>query len=158
MEYTYFKVVKSRVSLCLLACGTLVPTQDLSASILVSACTYTRDTIIPSSTQCNSANLDGYIPITTPQYSSLQPLELELKLRGGVGHGMFQPKGFSRPDSWCKGFPFLPPKNTDDAIRYKDYKNYFEEKKMWSTERRRRAIVTYRFTPTSSEDTRLYYR
>ena len=29
------------MSLCLLACGTLVPTQDLSASILVSACTYT---------------------------------------------------------------------------------------------------------------------
>ena len=105
-----------------------------------------RDTIIPSATQCNSADLDGYLPITTPQYGSLQPLELELKLKGGVGHGMFQPKGFSRPDSWCKGFPFLPPENTDDAIRYKDYKKYFEDKKMWSTEMIRRAIVTYRFT------------
>ena len=59
---------------------------------------------------------------------------------------MFQPKGFSRPDSWCKGFPFLPPANKDDAIRYKDYKNFFEDKKMWSTEMIRRAIVTYRFT------------
>merc|ERR1711893_346380 len=104
------------------------------------------DTIIPSSTQCNSADLDGYIPINTPQYGSLQPLELELKLRGGVGHGMFQPKGFSRPDSWCKGFPFLPSKNMDDAIRYVDFKNYFEKKQIWPTERIRRAVVTYRFT------------
>ena len=31
---------------------------------------------------------------------------------------MFQPKGFSRPDSW--GYPFLPPKNEDDAIEYVD--------------------------------------
>ena len=100
-----------------------------------------RDTIIPTTTQCNSAELDGYIPITTPQYGSLQPLELELKLRGGVGHGMFQPKGFSRPDSWCKGFPFLPPKNMDDAIRYVDFKNYFEKKQIWPTERIRRAVV-----------------
>ena len=74
------------------------------------------------------AELDGIIPITTPIYGSIQPLELKLKLRGGVGHSMFQPKGFSRPDSWCKGFPFLPPKNVDDAIQYVDFKNYFEKK------------------------------
>ena len=86
-----------------------------------------RDSIIPSALQCNAADPDGYLPITTPQYGSLRPLELELKLKGGVGYGMFQPKGFSRPDSWCKGFPFLPPANDDDSIRYKDYKNFFAQ-------------------------------
>ena len=59
---------------------------------------------------------------------------------------MFQPKGFSRPDSWCKGYPFLPPKNVDDVIQYVDYKNYFEKKQLWPTEQIRRADVTYRFT------------
>ena len=107
-----------------------------------------RDNIIPSAVQCNLAEPNGYLPITTPQYGSLQPLEIELKLKGGVGIGMFQPKGFSRPDSWCKGFPFLPPANKDDSIRYKNFKNFFEDKKMWSTEMIRRAIVTYRFSAT----------
>ena len=64
---------------------------------------------------------------------------MTLKLQGGVGHSMFQPKGFSRPDSWCKGYPFLPPKNVDDSIEYVDYPNYFEKKQLWPTERIRRA-------------------
>ena len=59
---------------------------------------------------------------------------------------MFQPKGFSRPDSWCKCYPFLPPKNEDESIEYIDYRNYFEKKQLWPTERIRRAVVTYRFT------------
>ena len=105
-----------------------------------------RSTIIPSTTQCNQAELDGTISITTPTYGSIQPLDLRLKLQGGVGHSMFQPKGFSRPDSWCKGYPFLLPKNEDDAIEYVDYRNYFEKKQLWPTERIRRAVVTYRFT------------
>ena len=41
---------------------------------------------------------------------------------------MFQPKGLSRPDSWCKGYPFLPPKNVDDAIEYVDYRAHFEKR------------------------------
>ena len=80
-----------------------------------------RSTIIPSTAQCNQAELDGTISITTPTYGSIQPLDLKLKLQGGVGHSMFQPKGFSRPDSWCNGYPFLPPKNEDDTIEYVDY-------------------------------------
>ena len=62
-----------------------------------------RSTIIPTTTQCNEAELDGTISITTPTYGSIQPLDLKLKLQGGVGNSMFQPSGFSRPDSWCKG-------------------------------------------------------
>ena len=63
-----------------------------------------RATIIPTTAQCNMAELDGSISITTPQYGSIQPLDLRLKLQGGVGNSMFQPKGFSCPDSWCKGY------------------------------------------------------
>ena len=58
-----------------------------------------RSTIIPSSTQCNEAELDGTIAIMTPSYGSIRPLDLKLKLQGGVGNSMFQPSGFSRPDS-----------------------------------------------------------
>ena len=61
-----------------------------------------RSTIIPSTVQCNMAELDGTIAITMPTYGRIQPLDLRLKLQGGVDHSMFQPKGFSRPDSWCK--------------------------------------------------------
>ena len=63
-----------------------------------------RSTIIPTTVQCNMAELDGSISITTPQYGSILPLDLRLKLQGGMGNSMFQPKGFSRPDSWCKGY------------------------------------------------------
>merc|ERR1711873_282212 len=72
--------------------------------------------------------------------------DLKLKLQGGVGDSMFQPNGFSRPDSWCKGYPFFPPKNVDDAIEYVDYGSHFEKKQLWPTEEIRRAVVTYRFT------------
>ena len=58
-----------------------------------------------SAIQCNAADLDGYLPITTPQYGSLQPLELELKLKGGVGHGMFQPKALAVPIAGVRASP-----------------------------------------------------
>ena len=105
-----------------------------------------RSTIIHSTTQCNEAELDGTISITTPSYGSIQPLDLKLKLQGGVGNSMFQPSGFRRPDSWCKGYPFFPPKNVDDAIEYVDYRAHYEKKQLWPTEEIRRAVVTYRFT------------
>ena len=59
---------------------------------------------------------------------------------------MFQPSGFSRPDSWCKGTPFYPPKNTDDAIEYLDYASHYERKKLWPTSKIRRVVVTYRLS------------
>ena len=40
----------------------------------------------------------------------------------------------------------MPPENEDTSIEYVDYKNYFEKKQMWPTERIRRAVVTYRFS------------
>ena len=56
---------------------------------------------------------------------------------------MFQPIGVSRPDSWCKGAMFYPPVNDDKSIVYLDYQSHFERKKMWGTDRIRRAVVTY---------------
>ena len=56
---------------------------------------------------------------------------------------MFQPIGVSRPDSWCRGAVFYPPVNDDKSIVYLDYQSHFERKKMWRTDRIRRAVVTY---------------
>ena len=69
-----------------------------------------RSTIFPSEVKCNEADPDGTITISTPEYGSIEALDLKLRLEGGVGEYMFQPIGFSRPDSWCKGMPFYPPK------------------------------------------------
>ena len=85
-----------------------------------------RSTILPSEVQCNEADPDGTITITTPEYGSIEALDLKLQLEGGVGEAMFQPSGFSRPDSWCRGTPFYPPRNTDDSIEYLDYKSHYE--------------------------------
>merc|ERR1712240_178377 len=46
-------------------------------------------------------------------------------------------------DSWCKGAVFYPPVNDDKSIVYLDYQSHFERKKMWRTDRIRRAVVTY---------------
>ena len=59
-----------------------------------------RSTILPSEVQCNEADPDGTITISTPRYGSIEALDLKLRLEGGVGEYMFHPIGFSRPDSW----------------------------------------------------------
>ena len=66
---------------------------------------------------------------------------------------MFQPIGFSRPDSWCEGTPFYPPKNTDDAIEYLDFASHYERKKLWPTSKICRAVVTYRLDATVQRST-----
>ena len=66
---------------------------------------------------------------------------------------MFQPIGFFRPDSWCKGTPFYPPKKTDNAIEYLDFASHYERKKLWPTFKIRRAVVTYRLDATVQRST-----
>ena len=63
-----------------------------------------------------------------------------------MGEAMFQPSGFSRPDSWCRGTLFYPPRNTDDSIEYLDYASHYERKEQWPTSKIRRAVVTYRLS------------
>ena len=89
-----------------------------------------RSQIIPPELDCQQAELDGSIRLSTPEYGSIQALDLKLQLNGGQGSAMFQPIGFSRPDSWCRGSVFYPPKNNDESIEYLDYSSHFEKKKM----------------------------
>ena len=105
-----------------------------------------RSFILPTEVQCNEAEPDGTLTITTPEYGSIESLDLKLQLEGGVGEAMFQPSGFSRPDSWCMGYPFSPPKNTDDAIQYLDYGSHYERQEQWPTSKIRRAVITYRLS------------
>ena len=58
-----------------------------------------RSFILPTEVQCNEAEPYGTITITTSEYGSKESLDLKLQLEGGVGEAMFQPSGFSRPDS-----------------------------------------------------------
>ena len=87
--------------------------------------------------------MDGLLKVSTPEYGSIQELDIMLDLKGGKSQSMFQPVGVSRPDSWCKGAVFYPPVNDDKSIVYLDYQSHFERKKMWRTDRIRRAVVTY---------------
>ena len=103
--------------------------------------------------QCHEADSDGTITITTPEYGSIEALDLKLQLKGGERTAMFQPIEFSRPDSWCKGTAFYPSKNTDDAIEYLDYASHYERKKLWPTSKIRRAVVTYRLDATVQRST-----
>ena len=79
-----------------------------------------------------------------PEYGSIEALDLKLQLKGGVGEAMFQPSGYSRPDSYCRGTPFYPPRNKGDSIEYIDFKLHYEKKEQWPTSKIRRAVVTYR--------------
>ena len=48
-----------------------------------------RTNILPSETQCHEADPDDTITITTPEYESIEALDLKLQLKGGVGEAMF---------------------------------------------------------------------
>ena len=67
-------------------------------------------------------------------------------MKGGVGEAAFQPLGYSRPDSYCEGTPFYPPRNTGSSIEYIDFKSHYEKKEQWPTDKIRRAVVTYRLS------------
>ena len=69
-----------------------------------------------------------------------------MHLQGGVGEASFQPAGYSRPNSDCKGKKFTPPPNEQNRITYLDYSEHLREKAMWSTEKIRRAVVTYQLS------------
>merc|ERR1711872_228863 len=102
-----------------------------------------RSQILVSERDCNRAETDGFLKISTPEYGSIGELDIMLNLVGGRSQALFQPVGVSRPNSWCRGEVFYPPKNDDRSIMYLDYKSHFERKQLWQTERIRRAVVTY---------------
>ena len=69
-----------------------------------------------------------------------------MHLQGGVGEASFQPAGYSRPNSDCKGKKFTPPPNEQNRITYLDYSEHLREKAMWSTENIRRVVVPYQLS------------
>ena len=44
-----------------------------------------RSSILPTEVQCNEAEPDGTLTITTPEYGNIESLDLKLQLEGGVG-------------------------------------------------------------------------
>ena len=81
-----------------------------------------------------------------PSYGSINEINLKIKLDGGIGEASFQPNGFSRPNSYCKGNPFTPPRNIKKSLEYIEYKKHYEDKEQWEVETIRRAVVTYEFS------------
>ena len=105
-----------------------------------------RTFILPTSIQCHNALPDKAFEITVPSYGSINEINLKIKLDGGIGEASFQPIGFSRPDSNCKGTPFTPPKNSQKSLDYIDNKKHYQDKEKWETDTIRRAVVTYMFS------------
>ena len=64
-----------------------------------------------------------------PSYGSINEINLKNKLDGGVGEASFQPIGFSRPNSYCKGTSFTPPMNNQKSLDYIDNKKHYQDKK-----------------------------
>ena len=81
-----------------------------------------------------------------PEYGSIDEINLRINLDGGVGEASFQPAGFSRPNSYCEGTPFTPPRNNQKSIDYIDNKRHYQNKEQWPTDTIRRAVVTYQFS------------
>ena len=69
-----------------------------------------------------------------------------MHLQGGVGEASFQPAGYLRPNSDCKGKEFTPPPNEQNKITYIDYSEHLREKAMCSTEKIRREVLICSFS------------
>ena len=105
-----------------------------------------RTNILPNNIQCHNASPNDTLELTVPEYGSINEIKLRINLDGGVGEASFQPAGFSRPNSYCEGTPFTPPKNNQKSIDYIDNKKHYQNKEQWSTDTIRRAVVTYQFS------------
>ena len=66
-----------------------------------------------------------------------------MHLGGGVGEASFQPAGYSRPNSDCRGTKFSPPPNKQNKINYLYYAGALSKKAVWGTAEIKRAVVTY---------------
>ena len=67
-----------------------------------------------------------------------------MHLEGGVGEASFQPVGYSRPNSDCRGKRFKPPPNRQNKITFLNYGGSLSEKGVWGTAEIKRAVVTYK--------------
>ena len=97
-----------------------------------------RTYILPTNIQCHHALPDQTLEITVPSYGSINEINLKIKLDGGIGEASFQPIGFSRPNSYCKGTSFTPPRNNQKSLEYIDNKKHYQDKEQWEVDTIRR--------------------
>ena len=93
-----------------------------------------RTNILLNNVQCHNASLNDTLELIVPEYGSINEIKLRINLDGGVGEASFQPAGFSRPNSYCEGTPFTPPKSNQKSIDYIDNKKHYQNKEQWSTD------------------------
>ena len=105
-----------------------------------------RTNILPNNIQCHQATPNGTLEVTVPEYGSINKINLRINLEGGLGEALFQPIGFSRPNSYCEGTPFTPPRNNQKSLEYIDNKKHYQDKEQWETDTIRRAVVAYEFS------------
>ena len=68
-----------------------------------------RSLIQTTKAQCHHAAPNDTLEIEIPEYGTINRIRLLVHLEGGVGETSFQPAGYSRPNSDCKGKKFTPP-------------------------------------------------
>ena len=83
------------------------------------------------------------IEIAIPPYGNINRIRIMMHLEGGIGEASFQPAGYSRPYSECRGTTFTPAPNKQTRITYIDYAGALSTKAVWGTFEIKRAVVTY---------------
>ena len=68
-----------------------------------------------------------------------------MHLEEGVGEASFQPAGYSRPNSDCRGKKFFPSPNKQNKITL-FYAGALSNKAVWGTAELKRAVVTYQLS------------
>ena len=104
-----------------------------------------RAYIRTTKTACHQADPNGKLRITIPRYGNIRAVELEIFLEGGLAEAAFQPVGYSRPNSYCRGKPFQPPPNDQSRINHLNDPS-LTDKTVWGTTEISRAVVTYKLT------------
>ena len=104
-------------------------------------------------TACHRSSPDGKLQISIPSYGNIQRVDLEMHLEGGLAEASFQPVGYSRLNSYCKGESFQPPHNDQSRITDLNYGNSLTNKAVWGTTEITRAVVTYQLSAKVSKST-----
>ena len=86
------------------------------------------------------------LEIDIPPYGNINRISILMHLEGGVGEASFQPAGYSRPNSDCRGTKFSPPPNKQNKVTYLYYAGALSKKAVWGTAEIKRAVVTYQLS------------
>ena len=109
--------------------------------------------IQPTEAPCYHSEPDEALEIIIPQYENIKSIKILVNLQGGTGQVSFQPVGYSRPNSDCRGNKFHPPPNQDSKITYLQYNGILKNKQEYDLDEIKRAVVTYRLKVTVTQRT-----